>query len=322
MSDIIDFNEAKKKKLEELEASHAIMEEVFEKSEIDNTLGLSEEQVANLIKELDLEPLFAALTLPEKEFAIINEVMLQELGRNLNDSNEKLNMVQTLNASGLKAEDLIESFNKTLEELETGLTGQISQQKIDFLKKFFGLITNAISETEGISKRIIAIPIEKCHTNAVTPAYAKVGDAGMDIYAVEDISLAPGETKIIPTGLKVAIPLGYELQVRPRSGLSLKTPLRVANAPGTIDSGYRDEIGVIITNTEPKIKDIEVKYNPPSRQPEIQSILFGQEYTIPTGMRFAQLILSEVPSCSFYEVENVGEIGFNREGGFGSSGVN
>lgn len=81
------------------------------------------------------------------------------------------------------------------------------------------------------------------------------------------------------------------------------------------DSGYRDEIGVIITNIEPKIKDINFDEN------GNPSIIYGQSYTITKGMRFAQLVLKEVPSCAFYKVAKVAEIGFNRDGGFGSSGT-
>lgn len=80
------------------------------------------------------------------------------------------------------------------------------------------------------------------------PCYAKPGDAGMDVYSTEDILIPPGETRLIPTGISLEIPEGYEIQVRPRSGISLKTKLRVANAPGTIDSGYRGEIKVIVDN--------------------------------------------------------------------------
>jgi len=95
----------------------------------------------------------------------------------------------------------------------------------------------------------VDIKVEICRENIQLPEYANPGDAGIDIYAAEDVTINPGETKIIPTGLKVAIPTGYEIQVRPRSGLSAKTPLRVPNSPGTIDAGYRDEVGVILTNT-------------------------------------------------------------------------
>lgn len=95
----------------------------------------------------------------------------------------------------------------------------------------------------------IEVFVEICREDAILPSYAKPGDAGMDVCAAENIDIGPGETVIIPTGIKLAIPEGYEIQVRPRSGISFKTPLRISNSPGTIDSGYRDELGIIMTNT-------------------------------------------------------------------------
>ena len=98
---------------------------------------------------------------------------------------------------------------------------------------------------------MIDVQVEICREGVQLPVYAREGDAGMDVRAAVDITIAPGATVIVPTGLKVAIPAGYEIQVRPRSGMSYKTPLRVPNAPGTIDSGYRDELGVLIWNSSP-----------------------------------------------------------------------
>lgn len=265
-----------------------------------------------------LNAVFSSLALPEKEFAFISEQILNECEKSINNPNDKLSLVQALNANGYKAEDLTQVFLTLCKQIDETFSGKLSEQKIDFLKRFISILTNAISETEGIAKRIISVPIQLCHSDAVRPAYAKMGDAGMDVYAVEDITIAPGETVIVPTGIKVALPLGYEFEVRPRSGLSVKTPLRVANAPGTIDSGYRDEIGVIITNTEPKIKDFLFDENGILTQ---NGILYGGSYTITKGMRFAQLVLKEVPTCVFYDVEDVKAIGFDRAGGFGSSGV-
>lgn len=146
-------------------------------------------------------------------------------------------------------------------------------------------------------KQKINIPIELCREGVELPTYAREGDAGMDIRAAEDVVLNMGETKIVPTGLKVAIPEGYELQVRPRSGLSLKTPLRVANAPGTIDAGFRDEIGIIVTNTGDKY------------------------FTISKGDRIAQIVLQKVPRINWQVVNSVASIGENRGGGFGSTGI-
>lgn len=95
-------------------------------------------------------------------------------------------------------------------------------------------MVRALNETQGIAKRVIPLPVELCHENAQMPQYAHVTDAGMDIYAIEDVTIAPGETKLVRTGIKLAIPTGYEIQVRPKSGRAQKTKMRVANSPGTI----------------------------------------------------------------------------------------
>ena len=136
----------------------------------------------------------------------------------------------------------------------------------------------------------------------------------------EPVTINPGETKLIPTGIKVAIPRGYELQVRPKSGRALKTKLRVANTPGTIDCGYRDEVGVIIENIDSPIKDITYDFDEKGNI-IIKSILHGSPYYIEKGTKFAQLVLNEVPTASFMQVEDIHEIEGDRNGGFGSSGL-
>lgn len=146
-------------------------------------------------------------------------------------------------------------------------------------------------------REAIDVSIELCHPEAKMPRYARTGDAGMDVGALEDTVIEPGETVVVRTGIKVAIPEGFEIQVRPRSGLSLRTPLRLPNSPGTIDAGYRDEVGVLIQNTSTK-----------------------ERYTIKKGERIAQLILSRVPMIRWKQVESVAELGEDRGGGFGSSG--
>lgn len=162
----------------------------------------------------------------------------------------------------------------------------------------------------------IEVSIEICREDAVLPSYAKPGDAGMDVCAAVEMSIKPGETVIIPTGLKLAIPEGYEIQVRPRSGISYKTPLRLSNSPGTIDSGYRDELGILMTNTSEKnaaseneILDIGSKGNK------------SGVYQIHKGDRIAQIVLQEVPRMKLTVVKSVADIGSDRGGGFGSTGV-
>ena len=151
------------------------------------------------------------------------------------------------------------------------------------------------------------------------PTYAHPSDAGMDIYATEDIDILPGETKLLNTGLKVELPLGYELQIRPKSGLSLKTKMRVANSPATIDANYRGEIGVIIDNIEPKIKDITYDFDEQGF-PRITSILTGAPLHIEKGQKIAQLVLSEVPKACFYQVDKINEETDRGSGGYGSTG--
>lgn len=270
-------------------------------------------------EQFSLEAFASVLALPDEEFKTLSGIILDELNKSLNNPNDRLLLAQSFNAQGITSDEVIANFKELATQIDSIKDDVLPQAKRDFVKQIVGLMVNAIAETEGISKRIIQIPIELCHPNAKIPAYAKPGDAGMDIYALEDFEVAPGERKIIKTGLKIAIPRGYELQVRPRSGTSVKTALRVANTPGTIDSGYRDEIGVIIENIEPKIKDIDYDFDD-NGNIIIKSILHGSVFNVGKGERFAQLVLNEVPSAAFYPVDSVAQIGENRGGGFGSTG--
>jgi dUTP pyrophosphatase len=130
------------------------------------------------------------------------------------------------------------------------------------------------------------------------PAYMTEHSAGMDLYAANDepITIAPGEVRLIPTGLFVEIPPGYEGQVRARSGLALKHGLMLPNAPGTIDADYRGELQVILANC--------------SREP----------YTIERGVRFAQLVINKVEQVDVVEVDELTETA-RSAGGFGHTGV-
>ena len=130
------------------------------------------------------------------------------------------------------------------------------------------------------------------------PFYATEGSAGMDVYSNEELELEPLSTIIVKTGLFVKIPEGYEIQVRPRSGLSAKSKLRIANSPGTIDSDYLGEIGIIIDNIS------DTYY-----------------HLIKKGERIAQLVLKKVEQIEWEEVEEFSEITERNVGGFGSSGT-
>ena len=263
----------------------------------------------------------AILAMPEDQFEIIAPTVLENMQRSMNDPNARIALVASLSNTGYKGDELTGMFGEICEEIDKQMT-EISQQKRDWIKQVLGTVVNAINETEGISKRYITVPYEICHEKAKEPAYAHVTDSGMDVFALEDITLAPGEQKIISIGIKVAIPAGYELQVRPKSGISAKTKLRIANAPGTIDAGYRDEIGIIVENVEPPIKDIQYDFNEDgSVNINSMSIIHGSSYTIGEGQKIAQLVLAEVPKVTLLKVEKVSDIGEDRGGGFGSTGL-
>jgi dUTP pyrophosphatase len=140
------------------------------------------------------------------------------------------------------------------------------------------------------------IRIRRIHPSAVLPAYAHgpAEDAGMDLCAVEDATLQPGTPRLVPTGLTIEVPAGYEAQVRPRSGLALKHAITMPNAPGTIDPGYRGEVRVILLNQ--------------GREP----------YTVHAGDRIAQMIVARYEAVEWQE----GDLAESQrgEGGFGSSG--
>lgn len=259
--------------------------------------------------------LVQALGTDEDAFGIVAPGIMQSLQQALNNPNDKLALVQALNATGHKAEDLTNDVMAFMGEVDK--INSLSAQKKDFIKDFFAAYVNAINDTEGIAKRNVPVAIELCHPDAKIPQYAHISDSGADVYALKDITVHPGETVLVPTGLKVALLPGFELQVRPKSGRALKTKLRVANTPGTIDQGYRDEIKVIIENVEPPIKDITI-----DDDGKVTSILYGSDFVIGKGEKFCQLVLNEVPKAAFYRVSNVMEVDEeNRLGGFGSSGL-
>lgn len=265
------------------------------------------------------EELGAILSLEGDQFNIISNAILTELERQMSDTNEVMLIVQALKKQGINTDDIFSLYNRIINEFEDELkVDTLPKEKIDFVKRYIGIIANAIASCDIAAGRMVNVPIALVHKDAKIPQYAHADDAGMDVYAVEDVTINPGETKIVHTGIKVAIPKGYELQIRPRSGLSSKTKLRIANSPATIDSGYRGEIGIIVENIEPVIKDLTI--NNSQDKLEITSIEFGKPYNIFKGDRIAQLILSEVPHAVFYKVDSVDNLGNDRGGGFGSTG--
>ena len=143
---------------------------------------------------------------------------------------------------------------------------------------------------------MVILKFKKAHPEAIIPKFARGGDAGLDIHALEDNLLHPADHMLIKTGLKMQLPPGHEAQVRPRSGLALKNKITLLNSPGTIDSGYRGELGVIMIN-------------------------HGNEtFKINKGDRIAQLVIAEHESPEIQEVNDL-EDSERGEGGFGHTGI-
>tara|TARA_Y100000310_G_scaffold201229_1_gene201302 strand:+ start:2006 stop:2440 length:435 start_codon:yes stop_codon:yes gene_type:complete len=134
-------------------------------------------------------------------------------------------------------------------------------------------------------------------SDAQIPQYAHDGDSGVDLFAAEEYELKPMERHLISTGLKIAIPQGYEAQVRPKSGLAINHGISVINTPGTIDSSYRGEVKVLMVN-------------------------LGQEsYKVEPGKKIAQMVFAKVEKAIFEESQDLNST-TRGEGGFGSTGLN
>ncbi|MBD1917778.1 MULTISPECIES: dUTP diphosphatase [Cyanophyceae] len=140
------------------------------------------------------------------------------------------------------------------------------------------------------------LKIRKIHDLAILPSYAHPGDAGLDLYSIDDVEIAAGDAALVHTGIAIALPQGTEAQIRPRSGLALKHSVTVLNTPGTIDEGYRGEIGVILINHG------------------------RQAFQVTKGMKIAQMVIKPVLRV---EIEETNELTQTLRGpqGFGSTGM-
>lgn len=140
------------------------------------------------------------------------------------------------------------------------------------------------------------IEIRKLDPAAIVPAYQNPGDAGFDFHVIREVTIEPGKVAILPTGLAVAFPEGYELQIRLRSSVALNTPLIIPNAPATVDAGYRGELGIIVRN------------------------IGERAYTVKRGERIAQGVIAQIVRASFRLTE-VLPPSARGEGGYGSTGT-
>lgn len=189
-------------------------------------------------------------------------------------------------------EDEYKALNTLYQEIDEDES--LSENKKDLLRTIFKMTTEKGLSYISNPRERVPVKILKMYDDVIIPKYAHDTDAGADIYSYEDITIDAGETKLVHTGLKFEIPSGYEVQVRPRSGNSLKTKIRIANAPATIDSSYRGEIGIIIDN-------------------------IGKEsFHIEKGFKLAQMLIAPTPMMEFTVVDELSTTD-RGEGGYGST---
>lgn len=145
---------------------------------------------------------------------------------------------------------------------------------------------------------MITVRFKKIKSHAVVPSYAHPTDAGMDLYSSEDYVVPAGKHILVSTGIIMALPVGYEGQVRPKSGLALKNGITVLNTPGTLDADYRGELGVILMNHS------------------------SVDFAVKRGMKVAQLVLKKFETAELVEDNNLDAVETKRgSGGFGSTGL-
>ena len=142
----------------------------------------------------------------------------------------------------------------------------------------------------------MTVKFRRIDPSAELPTYAHPGDAGMDIRSIEELTIQPGARALVHTGLVMVLPPGYEAQVRPRSGLALKNGITVLNSPGTIDEGYRGEVGVILAN------------------------LGAEPFKVEKGAKIAQIVIAPCVRAAVMETQEVDDT-VRGVGGFGSSGL-
>ena len=261
---------------------------------------------------------------PDDVFDQLAPIILQEVVKSFDDKALCQKLVEEFDTEYIN-QDIDEVKEKQIEAIKQAFS-EYSENKVDFLVRLVTISFNIYKREKSNEKGSITIPIELSEM-AQIPTYFYDGDSGMDVRAIEDIDIAPGETKLIDTGIKVAIPKGYEIQVRAKSGRSLKTKLRMGNSIGTIDSNYRGSIGIIAENIEPKIKDIDYEVIWDYKLGaidylKIKSITYGSSIHIAKGEKIAQLVLCKVEKANFVQVDNINDIPSDgrADGGFGSTG--
>ncbi|MCD8210707.1 MAG: dUTP diphosphatase [Prevotella sp.] len=240
-----------------------------------------------------IEQLINILDLSDSEFLKVYPQFKQTITEVFHSENFQQEILEQMEVS---PEEDLEKDKKVFEEFFAVIDSddELIEPKKEMMHIIFGTTLDAIEELQRTRRRHVKVKIKKLNEKAIIPTYAHEGDAGADIYALQDTTIMGGETRVIGTGLAVEVPRGYMLNIYPRSGVSLKTPLRVANGVGCVDENYRGEVGVILHNTS------------------------LENYDIKAGDRIAQAILLPVPKIMWEEVEEINDTDRGTDG-FGST---
>jgi dUTP pyrophosphatase len=192
-------------------------------------------------------------------------------------------------------EEILKQFEKI--KLEAGIEPDDENQK-EF-EDLFGIDFDDLDEQIAINAKTKYIEIELVHEDAVFPKYAYPSDSGFDLHSTQDLEIKPFGRILVPTGIKVSFEKGYELQIRPKSGLAIKQGLTVLNTPGTVDQGYTGEIQVIVFNTN------------------------NHSVMISKGMKVGQAVLCPVINGEYVRFQQVDQLDEKDRGdnGFGSTGI-
>lgn len=232
------------------------------------------------------------LSLKDEQFNAIEPDLSKTIQDTLNDPTiDRAEINKELSRNPIEHQDLVDTITQANGVVDADET--LSIQKKSFLKKLFQGSVDMLTSIQENPRQKVKVQIKKLSPDAVLPTYAHDYDAGADIYTIKDEHIPAHKTQIIDTGFAVGIPKGYEIQIRARSGMSLKTKIRIANAIGTIDCGYHNGVGVIVDNISSKPIDI------------------------PKGTRIAQMLIKEIPMIEWEEVDELS--GEDRGGGFGST---
>ena len=192
-----------------------------------------------------------------------------------------------------------EEIEKQFKKIQSEMGIQPDEEYQKELEDMLGLSFEDMEKEINNIAKLRTIKVELVHEDAVLPKYAYPSDSGFDLHATEEVIIGPFGRALIPTGLKVSFEEGYEIQVRPKSGLAIKQGLTVLNTPGTVDQGYTGEIQVIVFNTN------------------------NTTVTIPKGMKVGQGVLCPVVQGKYVSIEQVGQVEDKDRGnnGFGSTGI-